>query len=382
MSFEGTPGAFDVVVDPQWLFARRLLAAIRQPARATRVLLAANAAMFVLVFTLPWLSGVPAAQHDLARDVWTLALGAKVDLLVQSGQWWRLATALFLHAGLLHLALNLLALNFLGQVFEGVFGVARFVLVYLVSGLGASLASLLLSDSPSVGASGAIFGVLGGVAVFAVRHRAVLGGPLRKHFLVNPLLWIVLNVAAGLVIPRIDQAAHGGGLVTGVLVTSLLADRVGFRAPGALASRLVAALDVALVAVVMACLVVGVSQVVTGIRAPTVHWQRVTVDDVRVLAPEGWREGLEDGGPCADEEGRAPLVCRSGPLAGRFLAIHLDEGERVEPSAGRFERDGSVFYAVVEDERTLYLMVFPAFLEPMYADLWRTFPPAAGQVGI
>ena len=380
MTVGGGAGPFDVVVDPQRLFARRLLTAIRQPPRVTRVLLAANVALFVLVTALPWLTGVPVAQHELARDVWTLALGAKVDALVAAGQWWRLATALFLHAGLLHLALNLLALNFLGQVFEGVFGTARFVLVYVVSGLGASLASVLFSDSPSVGASGAIFGVLGGVAVFGVRHRAALVGPLRKHFLVNPLFWIVLNVAAGFVIPRIDQAAHGGGLVTGTLVTLLLFDRVGFRAPRPFWTRLVVLADGVAVGAVLACLAVGLSQVVTGIRVPEVHWQRVTAGAERVLVPEGWSDGLVDGSSCADDQGREPLVCRSGPLAGRFVALRLQEDEAgaVEPGPDRFERNGSVFYAVVEDERVLYLLVFPAFLEPLYAELWKRFPPVAG----
>jgi|GEM_PF-5300761 len=374
MTFGNAPGAYEVVVDPHLLFAHRLISAIRQPPRATRVLLAVNAALFVLVFLVPYLTGVPADQHPLARDVWTLALGAKIDSLIAAGQVWRLFSALFLHAGLLHLALNLMALNFLGQVFEGVFGVTRFLFVYFVSGLGASLASLAFSDNPSVGASGAIFGVLGGVAVFGVRHRAVLGGPLRKHFLVNPILWIVLNVGAGFLIPRIDNAAHGGGLVTGVLLTALLADRVGFRAPNAGSSRAVFALDAVLVPLAALCVLVGASQVVTGIRQPPVRWERVAVQGESVLVPAGWSEGLADGEPCTDDEGPEPLACRSGPLAGRFLALRAPADEAVNPKPERFERNGSVFYAVVEDDRVIYLLVFPAFLESMYAEIWRQLP--------
>lgn len=381
MTQGGTAGPYELVVDPQLLFAHRLVSAIRQPPRATRVLLAVNAAMFLLVFLVPYLTGVPGAQHELARDVWSMALGAKINQLIAAGQVWRLFSALFFHAGLVHLALNLMALNFLGQVFEGVFGVTRFLFVFFVSGLGASLASLAFSDNPSVGASGAIFGVLGGVAVFGVRHRAVLGGPLRKHFLVNPILWIVLNVGAGFLIPRIDNAAHGGGLVTGVLLTALLADRVGFRAPRPGFTRAIAALDAVLVPLVTVCLLVGLSQVVTGIRQPPVRWERLASQGERVLVPEGWSDGLSNGEPCTDEDGQPALACRSAPLAGRFLALRVPDGEVIDPAPERFERDGSVFYAVVEPDRVVYLLVFPAFLEPLYAEIWRSFPPVAGAVG-
>jgi membrane associated rhomboid family serine protease len=381
MTMGGAREPYDLVVDPQVLFAQRLIAAIRSPARATRALLAVNAAVFLGVFVLPYAWGVAPADHDLARDVFTLALGAKIDALLQGGQLWRLFSALFFHAGLLHLALNLMALNFLGQVFEGVFGVGRFVLVFFVAGLGGSLASWAFSDNPSVGASGAIFGVLGGVAVFGVRHRAALGGPLRRHFLVNPLLWIVLNVGAGFLIPRIDNAAHGGGLVTGVLLTALLSDRVGFRAPRALWSRLVVAFDVVLVVVVALCLLAGLSQAVTGLRHPPVRWERVSAGGVAAWAPQGWSDGLAGGESCADADGNEPLVCRSGPLAGRFVALRLKSGEAVDPAPERLERDGSVFYAALEDDRVVYLLVFPAFLESVYSGLWRSFPPVAGQTG-
>ena len=109
--------------------------------------------------------------------------GAKDRLLIESGDLWRLVTAAFLHQGGLHLVVNLYALWMLGVFCEPVYGRARFLIIYLVAAIGSSLASNVLTQGQSVGASGALFGLLGAALVFGFRHRrdlpATMGRRLR-----------------------------------------------------------------------------------------------------------------------------------------------------------------------------------------------------------
>jgi hypothetical protein len=108
--------------------------------------------------------------------------------------------------------------------------------------------------------------------VFGLRHRPALVGRLRSYFVVNPLVNIAIMAALGLAVPVIDNAAHAGGLVTGVLLSLGLADRVGFRPPRRLGTRLILGLDVVLVAAASGCLGWGLSQAVTGIHPATLDW--------------------------------------------------------------------------------------------------------------
>jgi membrane associated rhomboid family serine protease len=143
---------------------------------------------------------------------------AYVDLvlygpLVGEGEWWRLLTSGFLHERIFHLALNLLALYWLGRMIEPALGHARFVAIYLVSLLTGSLGVLLLSpESPTLGASGAVYGLLGAAIVMA-RNRNI-------DLVQSGLLPILgLNLAITLFIPGISIGGHLGGLVGGLLAT-------------------------------------------------------------------------------------------------------------------------------------------------------------------
>jgi membrane associated rhomboid family serine protease len=131
-------------------------------------------------------------------------------------EYYRLATAMFLHAGLAHIAVNMLALWVIGPQLEALFGHVRYTVLYLVAGLGGSVASFWFS-SPNVvgvGASGAIFGLMGAMVVVAKR----LNVDMRPYIGI-----IVINVVIGFVFAGIDWRAHFGGLVTGVLVGLLFA---------------------------------------------------------------------------------------------------------------------------------------------------------------
>lgn len=153
-----------------------------------------------------------------------LLFGAKFNLLIMAGQYWRLLTPIFLHIGIFHLLVNMFALRILGGDIESLFGTMRFLIVYLVAGIGGTMASMLFNSSISAGASGAIFGLIGAEAVFLYLNRQTLGlfGEERLRSLLGI---IVINVLFGIAVPGIDNAGHIGGLLIGMLVGLLVAPR-------------------------------------------------------------------------------------------------------------------------------------------------------------
>ena len=139
---------------------------------------------------------------------------AKDNQAVAAGEYYRLLTAMFLHAGVLHLGLNQIALWQLAPEVEGVMGYATFLTIYFFSGLGGSVCSLLLSDVVSVGASGAIFGLLGALGGYFLRNPGISSAP-------RQLLFIGALVSFNLVLGSstdslIDNAGHLGGLGVGL----------------------------------------------------------------------------------------------------------------------------------------------------------------------
>ena len=140
--------------------------------------------------------------------------------LVAQGEWWRLIGAAFLHANLIHLGMNMLFLWWIGAPVEQALGRARFALLYVVSGLAGSAGALLLTapETTTVGASGALFGILGAAFVFERQRNYVLGG--------GALTIIVLNLAFTFAIPGISIGGHLGGLAGGAL-SALALSRLG-----------------------------------------------------------------------------------------------------------------------------------------------------------
>lgn len=136
---------------------------------------------------------------------------------VQNGQIYRLLTSMFLHSDIIHIACNMYALYILGPQVERYYGKTKFLLIYLLSGLLGSIFScaFMSADTISIGASGAIFGLLGSIAYFTYYYRATLQGLLRSQ--VVPV--ILLNLAIGFMVPGIDISGHIGGLIGGVLVS-------------------------------------------------------------------------------------------------------------------------------------------------------------------
>jgi rhomboid protease GluP len=157
-----------------------------------------------------------------------LADGALIPALVARGEVWRLLSSMFLHSGITHLALNMLSLYFLGSFVEAAFGRGRFFALYLLSGISGGLAYLYFGgfEAPAVGASGAIFGLLGGILGYSLeRGTFSWQNPLIRQL----LILLVLNLYLGFSIPNISNTAHLGGLAGGVVFGWLVAPTVYSR---------------------------------------------------------------------------------------------------------------------------------------------------------
>ena len=132
------------------------------------------------------------------------------------GQYYRLFTGIFLHANFLHLIFNMYALYVIGMQLESFLGKGKYLAVYLLSGLGGSMLSIFFSNGYSVGASGAIFGLMGALLYFGYHYRVYLDSVVKSQII--PL--IVLNLLIGFTSTGIDNWAHIGGLVGGILATT------------------------------------------------------------------------------------------------------------------------------------------------------------------
>jgi len=151
-----------------------------------------------------------------STDAYTLVkFGALYKPLVLKGEVFRLITTAFLHIGVIHLLVNSYSLYVLGSQLESFLGRAKYLFVYLISAICGSLMSIIFSSNVSAGASGAIFGLLGSLLYFGYNYRVFLGNVLKSQII--PL--IILNLGLGFMISGIDNAAHIGGLIGGVVST-------------------------------------------------------------------------------------------------------------------------------------------------------------------
>ncbi len=172
----------------------------------TNILILINVVVFFITYVLSkgTLSGIALLKY-----------GALNSYLVQSGEVWRLITAGFLHGGILHLLFNMYSLYIIGTQLETFAGKWKFLLIYFGSMICASLMSaIILPNSISVGASGAIFGLLGALVYFGSQYRVYLGSVMNSQII--PL--ILINLVLGFMISGIDNAAHIGGLIGGILI--------------------------------------------------------------------------------------------------------------------------------------------------------------------
>lgn len=138
--------------------------------------------------------------------------GAKVPELIAAGQWWRLITAGFLHGGILHILMNSWVIFDLGATVEEVYGTSRYLVLYFVSNVGGFIASMWWSPAMSVGASAALFGLIGAMIALGVLSKSPMASALRAHYTQWAIWGVVIGLLPGF---RIDNAAHLGGLASG-----------------------------------------------------------------------------------------------------------------------------------------------------------------------
>jgi len=204
--------------------ARRSLFSSRS--RATQILMTVNVLMFVAEICL----GGGTNLDVLYR------LGALFPPAVRAGEWWRLFASLFLHFGILHLVMNMFGLWILGPFTEFALGFRRFVLVYLLAGIG-SMAIVMVFSSRSneaqltVGASGCIMGLVGAMGALMLRGWLQEKALAAKRRLVVALLIVSMQTLSDFVVPHVSMTAHLSGALIGFAVTMVLRDRLRQAAP-------------------------------------------------------------------------------------------------------------------------------------------------------
>ena len=182
-----------------------------------------NSSVTIVLLCLNFLFWMIAEIIGSTNDANTLVdFGALFGPLIAAGEFWRLFSSLFLHVGLLHLLFNSFALFIFGPIIENLFGKFRFIIIYLFSGVSGSLISLYFNPLVvAAGASGAIFGLLGALAAFFLLKRNILGVFAQKNFIAVIIL-VAFNMFFGFLIPGVDNFAHLGGFISGLVISLVL----------------------------------------------------------------------------------------------------------------------------------------------------------------
>ncbi|MBI4167102.1 MAG: rhomboid family intramembrane serine protease [Acidobacteria bacterium] len=195
--------------------ARILGGLLPLPSTASSAIVAATIALYALSWFLTQKSAEPGEVTSLGEidGRVLIRLGAKFGPLIMAGEWWRLVTPIFLHAGLLHIGMNLWCLFDLGPTVESLFSTSKFIFFYFITGVIGFVFSFVWSPyGTSIGASGAILGLIG-VLLGATYHHGTIGREYRSQL----WRWLILIAVLGL-FSATDNAAHLGGLVSGAVL--------------------------------------------------------------------------------------------------------------------------------------------------------------------
>ncbi|ABK60459.1 rhomboid family protein [Clostridium novyi] len=184
---------------------------IKDTSRVTFILIIINVIMYIITAIL--------SQNILDSDIRVLLfLGANENTLVSNGEYYRLFTCMFLHGGLIHLLANMYALGAIGPIVERIYGKVKYIIIYLVGGIISSIASHFFLRGVSIGASGAIFALLGVMLIITIERKDIVGNGVIKDI----VFIIVINIFIGLSSNDIDNFAHLGGLLGGVILANIL----------------------------------------------------------------------------------------------------------------------------------------------------------------
>jgi rhomboid protease GluP len=221
-------------------FARAVLS---RPYTFTIIFLVINLFIFMLMWSSSGLKNVALLQFPYPV---LIAYGAKLNRLIDAGQWWRFVTPIFIHINLIHLMVNMYSLWMVGPYVEKLYGSAKFVVFWVLTGVAGVITSYLTvrpemhesalgrflfkaGDGPSAGASGALFGLVGVLFVFGIKFRHELPEGFKRAFGTGLLPMIMLNLFIGFLgSDIIDNAAHLGGFGAGVALALV----VGYKRPG------------------------------------------------------------------------------------------------------------------------------------------------------
>jgi rhomboid protease GluP len=175
-----------------------------------------------IVFAIEWIFGaVPRGfgfEPPRYGDLVLVRMGAIVPNMLADGDYRRLIVAMFLHGNFLHWLTNSIALLQLGALYETLFGAARFIGIFFTTGLIASIASAYFQEAISVGASGAVFGILGAFIFSVLRSPRYRHQPWTRSLVRQLVFWMAVNLIIGYSFPFIDNVAHIGGMVSGLLL--------------------------------------------------------------------------------------------------------------------------------------------------------------------
>jgi len=177
----------------------------------TYFLIAANILVWLAAKLYSIKSGVDATEFQVY-------LGAKININILNGEYWRFVTPMFLHAGITHLVLNCYSLYSLGVTVERIYGHLKFIAIYFIAGVLGNLLSFIFSPNSAVGASGAIFGLLGAILYFGLEKPKIF----KRYFGFNIVSALVINLVYGFSNSRIDNFGHIGGLIGGFLASGIV----------------------------------------------------------------------------------------------------------------------------------------------------------------
>jgi rhomboid protease GluP len=289
------------------------------------------------VARFPWMTA-SLILLNLAVYLWTaregpldpdamVRFGGKVAPLVEDlGQLWRLITANFLHRDAVHIGLNMYVFFIAAGVLENTYRTLDYFWLLVVSGLATMTASLFLTDAITVGSSGMVYGCLGGVVVFGLKYRADLP-PLYRKVMSNMAIPIVIGLLLiGLTSPGVDNAAHLGGLVAGVVTAPFLRPRMLSEPSRWWSPALRAFPSLATV------LLVAFGDSLWGSGLPRLKVERNDGWGIVVPVPESWKSGANRLGQVAWYNG-LPGLGRATFSAG---AAYMPEGADVQAQASRF----------------------------------------------
>jgi membrane associated rhomboid family serine protease len=242
-------------------------------AYVTLLLVAANVAVFV-VMSARGVSTISPSPDALVR--W----GAMYGPPATHGQWWRVVTAVFVHVGIIHLAMNMYVLVAGAGFVERLFGHLNFFVLYMLAGIGGSITSLAVHPGTvSAGASGAIFGIYGGLLGFLFWHRHSLPGDAAASMLKAAIAFLGVNILYSVANQNVDLAAHLGGFLTGAATGAALAAPIVTSRPH---SQIVQAIVVATAGIAIAAAVSTSMPRVDDLLAELRRIEALETDSVRI----------------------------------------------------------------------------------------------------